>query len=135
MKLKTAVALAALAAASALAIWRAREASRRSELNFFAMDTPVTLTAYGSAAPQALAESERAIRGLERELSVTASNSAIARLNAGERIPADSAAGTAIELSLKQSSTAKNMIAPEIIGLTKVFTLSNDIPVSLLTAK
>ena len=101
MKLKTAVALAALAAASALAIWRAREASRRSELNFFAMDTPVTLTAYGSAAPQALAESERAIRGLERELSVTVPGSAIARLNAGERIPADSAAGTAIELSLK----------------------------------
>ena len=114
MKLKTAVALAALAAASALAIWRAREASRRSELNFFAMDTPVTLTAYGSAAPQALAESERAIRGLERELSVTVPGSAIARLNAGERIPADSAAGTAIELSLKLHAETHGAFDPTL---------------------
>ena len=53
---------------------------------FTAMDTVVTLTAWGDGANDALAEASRIISALESELSVTDSGSAVARANRGETV-------------------------------------------------
>ncbi|MBP5212463.1 MAG: FAD:protein FMN transferase [Pyramidobacter sp.] len=100
MKKTVFVALALLAPVLLFA-WRRSVNSMRHELSFFAMDTPVTLTAYGPAAPRALRNAETAVRALERELSVTLPQSAVARLNAGESLPVSSAAGRAVSTALK----------------------------------
>ncbi len=83
-------AIAALALFSRLARTRGEQPHTRA---FFAMDTPVTLTAYGPLAPGALESTEKLIRRIENEISVTVSGSAVARLNAGEKIPSDGIAG------------------------------------------
>ncbi|MBP5212271.1 MAG: FAD:protein FMN transferase, partial [Pyramidobacter sp.] len=113
MKWKTLFAFAALAALAAV-IWRYRGDSERSDLNFFAMDTPVTLTAYGRGAPEALREAERCVRALERELSVTDSRSAVSRLNSGEPVAADGTAGKAVGLSLELCAETDGAFDPTL---------------------
>ncbi|MBQ8091040.1 MAG: FAD:protein FMN transferase, partial [Pyramidobacter sp.] len=89
---KIAAGAVALLGAAAILLWHHQEQTVRHDLSFFAMDTPLTLSAYGSRAPQALREAEGAVRALERELSVTEAHSPIARLNAGKVIPVSESA-------------------------------------------
>ncbi len=93
---------AALLAAGLCFGWSRWRASRRESVSFFAMDTPVTLTAYGPRAKAGLDAARARIKEIERELSVTDPESAVARLNAagGEALDvgADAAALTAFVL-------------------------------------
>ncbi len=100
--------------AAALLFLRHRENWKRHELSFFAMDTPVTLTAYGPAAPRGLRDAEDAVRKIERELSVTMPTSAVARLNTGETLPAASAAGRAITAALELCAETDGAFDPTL---------------------
>lgn len=57
---------------------------RRAESSFYAMDTRITVTAYGKARDEAARYAEKRIRELEKRLSVTDPASDIHRLNARE---------------------------------------------------
>ena len=57
-------------------------AGREYQTAFFAMDTYMTIQAYGSHAEDAAKEAERAVFALENKISRTRENTDIARLNA-----------------------------------------------------
>ncbi len=79
---------AALLAAVALAraSWR-RAQDRRHSLSFYAMNTVMTLSAYGPHAEEGLQAARNRIVELERRLSVTDPNSDVGRLNASGGAP------------------------------------------------
>ena len=55
--------------------------SQQEQVNFFGMDTYMTITAYGERAGQALEQAQKRIEGLEKEWSVTDENSEIYQAN------------------------------------------------------
>ena len=73
-----------------------------AERDVFAMDTFMTMKAYGSRAETALEEAEQRIRQLEDELSVTSSDSDICRINSadGESVEVSEDAVTLIEAGI-----------------------------------
>ena len=82
-KLLTAAALSA-ALLTALTSCSAKTSSSQptaSERDVFAMDTFMTMKAYGDGAGSALEAAEERIRELEAELAVTAQDSDIAHIN------------------------------------------------------
>lgn len=66
-----------------------------SDRNVFAMDTFMTLRAYGDDSENALKESEQKIHDLESMLSVTSENSDIRRINTSHGTPAQVSGETA----------------------------------------
>ena len=57
------------------------DAAEKHSRNFFAMDTYMTITAYGSHAEEGMKEAEAHIRTLEDELSVTKEGSDVCLLS------------------------------------------------------
>ena len=112
---------ALLLVATALLFLHHREKSARHELSFFAMNTPVTLTAYGSSAPRALHEAENTIRAIEHELSVTILSSAVAKLNAGEPLPVSSTAGKTIETALALCAETDGAFDPTLYSALRAW--------------
>ena len=110
-----------LALAVALLFLHHRGKSTRHELSFFAMDTPVTLTAYGSSAPQALREAESAIRAIECELSVTMPSSAVAKLNSGEPLSVSSAAAGTIGTALALCAETNGAFDPTLYPVLRAW--------------
>ncbi|MCI6261005.1 MAG: FAD:protein FMN transferase [Pyramidobacter sp.] len=82
--------------------WNQFAKTRKHSVSFYAMDTPVTLTAYGSRAEEALDRARSRIKQIESELSVTDPRSDVGRLNAAGGAPVevgeDTAALTAFAL-------------------------------------
>ncbi len=111
---KTCLALAALLALALCARLEDARRKRRHTRAFFAMDTPVALTAYGPAAPRALERAERLVRRLEREMSVTVADSGVSRLNAGEEIPADGTVGRALSAALEMREKTGGAFDPAL---------------------
>ena len=74
-----------LACLTALAL-AACGAKKPQEISLFAMDTYMTLAAYGDSADEALTAASREINRLEAILSRTIDTSDISRLNAGETV-------------------------------------------------
>lgn len=78
-----------------------------AQQQFFAMDTVMSITAYGSAAEDALAAAVEEINALERLLSRTAADSEISALNAAAPDPVPVSEATAQVLSLASEWYAK----------------------------
>ena len=74
-----------LACLTALAL-TACGAEKPQEISLFAMDTYMTLAAYGDSADEALTAASREINRLEATLSRTIDTSDVSRLNAGEAV-------------------------------------------------
>ena len=74
-----------LACLTALAL-TACGAEKPQEISLFAMDTYMTLAAYGDSADDALTAASREINRLEATLSRTIDTSDVSRLNAGEAV-------------------------------------------------
>ena len=74
-----------LACLTALAL-AACGAKKPQEISLFAMDTYMTLAAYGDSADEALTAASREINRLEAILSRTIDTSDVSRLNAGETV-------------------------------------------------
>ena len=73
---------------------------QKKNVTFTAMDTVVTLTAWGDGANDALAEAREIISALEGELSVTDPESAVARANGGETVTLGKDAAALLRLAL-----------------------------------
>jgi len=114
-----AVVLAACLAAFAL-VSRQREQHRAQE-TFFAMDTPVTLTAYGSNAVSGLAAARQAIAALEDEVSVTRPHSAVARLNAGGALPDGGTVGPLLDLAFAVGQETGGAFDPTLYPLVRAW--------------
>lgn len=86
MKIKTTASTAkAVCSAVLILMLTACSASPQSEIrNLFAMDTVMSITAYGENAKAALTQSEQKIKELDRLFSVTDENSDIYRINESE---------------------------------------------------
>lgn len=76
----------------------AKDESPRSS-TFFAMDTVMTLTAYGDGAEEALADSEALVKELEGKLSATDKNSDIRRINSSSGGAVETSPETALLIS------------------------------------
>ena len=78
--------------------------TRKYSVSFYAMDTPVTLTAYGPRGEEALARARARVKQIESELSVADPRSDVGRLNATGGAPVevgeDAAALTAFALRM-----------------------------------
>lgn len=90
----------ALLCALALLLGLAGCGAKGSDTEFYAMDTVMTLTAYGKGAKAALEASEKKVDALESLLSRTREDSEISRLNAaaaGEPVAVDSEVARLLE--------------------------------------
>ena len=88
-------------------------AGREYQTAFFAMDTYMTIQAYGSHAEDAAKEAERAVFALENKISRTRENTDIARLNAAD--------GEAVQISEETYSIlsdVKALAVPEVFDPT-----------------
>ncbi len=88
-------------------------AGREYQTAFFAMDTYMTIQAYGSYAEDAAKEAERAVFALENKISRTRENTDIARLNAAD--------GEAVQISEETYSIlsdVKALAVPEVFDPT-----------------
>ncbi|MGI6074997.1 MAG: FAD:protein FMN transferase [Pyramidobacter sp.] len=83
--------LCAILVAVAALVWTSwrRAQNRRCSLSFYAMDTAMTLTAYGPRAEEGLKAAQKRIKELESELSVTDPHSDVGRLNASGGAPTE----------------------------------------------
>lgn len=87
--------------------WNRFAATRTYSVSFYAMDTQVTLVAYGPHGKEALKRARLRVKQIERELSVTDSQSDIGRLNAAVsaapvQVSKDTAALTAFALHMNE---------------------------------
>ena len=77
--------------------------SEPEQLSLFAMDTYITLAAYGDSADEALTAASREINRLEATLSRTIDTSDVSRLNAGEAVVVQPATRALLERALTLS--------------------------------
>lgn len=103
------------------------EAAEKHNRNFFAMDTYMTMTAYGPHAEDGLRDAEARIRTLEEELSVTKEGSDVWRVNHRTKDASDlgadaaEAVGTALTIAKDTQGALDPTIYPvvEAWGFTK----------------
>ncbi len=93
----------------------------------FAMDTYMTLTAYGKNAGETLDEAIGLIQQNEAHWSVTLPQSEIGRINAGEQILPDAATGALIRRALELSRSTMGAYDPTVYPLVSAwgFTTGN----------
>lgn len=89
---------------------------KASEKSFFAMDTIITLTAYGNSAPDAISAAEQRIKELEGTLSVTNEQSDIYRVNHsdGTRTVISSDAAELLSLTLDTARKTDGALDPTV---------------------
>jgi len=75
--------------------WKHFTKTRKHSVSFYAMDTPVTLTAYGPRGREALSRAHARVKQIESELSVTDPRSDIGQLNAAGGAPVQVSEDTA----------------------------------------
>lgn len=92
---------------------------------FFAMDTYITVTAYGDKS--ALSEAENRVKELEKLLSVTDENSEIYALNHGSSVELSSDTKNVISFALDMADATNGALEPTIYPVLKAwgFTTNN----------
>ena len=90
-----------LAAALAFSLAACSAGEDKKSATFTAMDTVVTLSAWGDGAQNALDGARQIVEGLESELSVTDPESAVARANDGETVALTPDAAALLRRSLE----------------------------------
>lgn len=102
--------------AAIVCAWMYGTNSRSHSVSFYSMDTPMTLTAYGGKAENALSAARKRIKQIENEISVTDDESDIAKLNSGTAlVPQEDTAqliNTALELSAQTAGAFDPTIYP-----------------------
>lgn len=96
-----------LPAIAIVAVFLTGCSDKASEKTFFAMDTIITLSAYGNKAPEAISAAEKRIKELEMTLSATNELSDIYRVNSSEGLETAISADTAELLSLTFDAARK----------------------------
>lgn len=103
-------------------------APKMAQSSIFAMDTYMTLVAYGSNADDALAESSRAINGLEQKLSRTRNGSDIWAVNHGEKAAIDGETATLLKQALAYSSETDSAFDITVAPLVDLWAINSDSP-------
>lgn len=97
-------------------------------MDFFAMDTYMTFTAYGDGAEQALAQAEEEIRKLESEWSVTDESSEIWAVNhsGGEPVALDSETAQIVRFALDMAEETDGALDPTIYPVLEAWGFTTD---------
>lgn len=87
-----------------------------ASISFFAMDTYITLTAYGKNAQDALAQAQKKITALERLWSVTEEGSDLYALNhaGGQAVKVADETAELLEFALRMSERTKGTLDPTV---------------------
>lgn len=99
---------------------------RRAESSFYAMDTRITVTAYGKARNEAASYAEKRIRELEKHLSVTDPASDIHRLNAREANYVGLDTERVLTASLQMYEKTGGLFDPTIYPLVRAWGFTTD---------
>ena len=104
----------------------AKEQAEQAEL--FAMDTVMSLTAYGEQAQEALLASQRCIAQLEQSLSYTRADSQITALNqaAGSSVTVEPAVGELLEAAIGYSLGTEGCFEPTVAPLVYLWGFPTD---------
>lgn len=88
-------------------------AGKEAEVHFFAMDTYMSIQAFGSKAEEAVSSAEHMVFELENQISRTRENTDIARLNAADGSQVSISADTLLILE-----TARELTVPGVFDVT-----------------
>ena len=124
MKKITALALALTLALSLTACG----APKAQEVSLFAMDTYMTLSAYGDSAEEALAAASREINRLESTLSRTIDTSDVSRLNAGETVTVQKETQALLARALALSDETGGAFDMTVAPLVSLWGITSDAP-------
>ena len=124
MKRLTCLLLACLTALSLTACG----APKVQEVSLFAMDTYMTLSAYGDSAEEALAAASREINRLESTLSRTIAASDVSRLNAGETVTVQKETRELLERALALSDETGGAFDMTVAPLVSLWGITSDAP-------
>ena len=104
------------------------EAAEKQRRDFFAMDTYMTMTAYGPHAEEAMKEAEARIRELEEELSVTREESDIYRMNhrTNESVLLGADAAEAVGAALRIARETGGALDPTIYPVVEAWGFTKD---------
>ncbi len=116
-----------LLAGAMLAACGSAEPTKSSTLQFFAMDTYMTLTVYGEGCDEAAAAARDEIYRLEEILSKTEETSDISRLNRGEALESLSPDGQeAVEEALARRQETGGAYDPTLYDLVELWGIGTD---------
>ena len=116
-----------LACLTALAL-TACGAEKPQEISLFAMDTYMTLAAYGDNADEALTATSREINRLEATLSRTIDTSDVSRLNAGEAVEVQPETRALLERALTLSDETGGTFDMTVAPLVALWGITSDAP-------
>ncbi|MBQ2061735.1 MAG: FAD:protein FMN transferase [Oscillospiraceae bacterium] len=119
--------LAAICAAAMIVSLTACGAPEKHKLSLFAMDTYMTLVAYGDGADEALTASARAINELEQQLSRTREDSDVWRINHGGG-KVDSVTVSLIAQALRFSDETGGAFDITVAPLVDLWAINSDSP-------
>lgn len=125
MKRIVSLLLAMLAALSLTACGRGEEPEKQE---LFAMDTYMSLIAYGDVARDALAAAAREINRLERELSRTVSTSDVYQLNAGGSASVSDETAALLTAAVEYSEKTGGLFDVTIAPLVTLWGITTDSP-------
>lgn len=108
-----------LLVAAIASAWMYRTNSRAHSVSFYSMDTPITLTAYGGKAENALSLARKRIKQVEKAISVTDDESDIAKLNAGITVTPQEDTAQLIKAALKLSAQTEGAFDPTIYPILR----------------
>lgn len=103
-------------------------APKAQEVSLFAMDTYMTLSAYGDSAEEALAAASREINRLESTLSRTIDTSDVSRLNAGETVTVQKETRELLERALALSDETGGAFDMTVAPLVSLWGITSDAP-------
>lgn len=103
-------------------------AEKPQEISLFAMDTYMTLAAYGDSADEALTAASREINRLEATLSRTIDTSDVSRLNAGEAVVVQPETRALLERALTLSDETGGTFDMTVAPLVALWGITSDAP-------
>ncbi|HIW84513.1 MAG TPA: FAD:protein FMN transferase [Candidatus Dorea gallistercoris] len=106
----------------------AGQETEQTQVSFFAMDTYMTLTAYGTGAEQALEDAREEIQTLESEWSVTEAGSEIYQVNHSGGTPVELSEDTAqiVGFALEMARQTEGALDPTIYPVLEAWGFTTD---------
>ena len=101
-------------------------AAKKENIQFFAMDTVMDITAYGPAAEQALPLAERRIYELDAAISAQDERSEISRLNAGSGEPLSETVRQLVRRALEAARVTDGAYDPTVGALMELWGFGTD---------
>ena len=103
--------------------WNQFAKTRKHSVSFYAMDTPITLTAYGPRGKRALSLARARVRQIESELSVTDPCSDVGRLNAagGAPVPVGEDTTTLTAFALRMNTLTGGAFDPTLYPVLRAW--------------